>query len=123
MATILIEQDVDLKEIIVKTLRLYERRPRNVRQIEKLVNDEYGDSLHYSHNAFLTALEHLANDSLHMDNKTFRLCVKIYPRSLKRYEVKFWLFGVLDGDKVEGFDAPLGVQPPKEWTNPVHMNP
>lgn len=119
MATILVEQSIDLKEIIVKTIRKYGGGSRSIHDIKMLINQEYGGSLNYSDRAFLAALEVLVYDGLHVDNMRYQICIKIFPRFFKKYEIKFWLLEVHTEDKVEGFNPPPGVQLPKEWPNPA----
>lgn len=99
MATILVEQEIDLKEIIVKTLQRYGGGVRTLRHIERLIKSEYGGSLDYSPRAFLIAFEHLIHDGLRMDDTFYRLRIKICPHFLGRHEVRFWLLKTFSPDK------------------------
>lgn len=77
-ATIQIDQEIDLEEIIVKALRLDSRGFQSVHHIEILLNREYGDSLQYSKDDFYRALEHLVSNDFHLGNVSYHLNMKIY---------------------------------------------
>lgn len=122
MATIQIDEQVNLSELIIQAWKEYggggSRTIKEIKRFLELLNDlTYDCSLRYTEDEFKSALEHLVHDGFHLDNMHYHLRVKIYMIYIWMFTkptIEFWLSGVPDGDKVESFDPPLGIQPPKE---------
>lgn len=128
MATIQIDEQVNLSELIIQASKEYggggSRSIKEIKRFLELLNDHtYDCSLRYTKDEFRSALEHLVHDGFHLDNMHYYLRVKIYMRIFTKPTIEFWLYGVPDGNKVKNFEHPLGIQSPKEWPDPVGVNP
>lgn len=95
MATIQIDQKIELEQVIVEALRFSGGGSRTIREIkESLYN--HCHSLDYSKRELHRALENLVHDGFHLDGLFYHLRIKIYPRFLRKPDIEFWLSNIPD---------------------------
>lgn len=115
MTTLKVEQDVDLKQIIVQALRTSSGGSRDVRDITELLCLKHGNLLRYSKFDLYHSLEQLIHDGLHLDNMFYHLKVRIFRRSWGRSTVKFYLLGLpYKSESLESVSVPIS---PEEATS------
>ena len=105
MVTIQIEKGVKLEEILVKALRECGGGSRSIHEIYELLGNRhrrsYDCSLRYNWDEFRRALENLVHDDVHLDSMSYSVRIRISRRFLRRYQVRFFLWGIPDEDKPE----------------------